>query len=93
MQDGEIRKAFQRSLTKQGFKFKLGVKVNSAKVEGTTVTLDTETVKDGKKEQMKADVVLVSAGNPIFGERPSGRSSAQKHRKNLISTTAMNPLY
>ena len=27
MQDGEIRKAFQRTLTKQGFKWKLGMKV------------------------------------------------------------------
>lgn len=62
LQDGEVRKAFQRALTKQGFKFKLGVKVNSAKVEGDSVVLDTESVKDGKKEEMKADIVLVSAG-------------------------------
>jgi hypothetical protein len=27
VQDGEIRKAFQRTLTKQGFKWKLGMKV------------------------------------------------------------------
>lgn len=64
--DGEVRKAFQRALTKQGFKFKLGVKVNSAKVEGNTVVLDTELVKDGKKEEMKADIVLVSAGRRPF---------------------------
>ena len=57
-----MRKAFQRALTKQGFKFKLGVKVNGAKVEGNSVILDTELVKDGKKEEMKADIVLVSAG-------------------------------
>lgn len=36
--------------------------MNSAKVEGETVVLDTESVKDGKKEEMKADIVLVSAG-------------------------------
>ena len=66
MQDGEIRKAFQRALTKQGFKFKLGVKVNSAKVDGKSVVLDTESVKDGKKEEMKADIVLVSAGKPLL---------------------------
>ena len=29
VQDGEIRKAFQRTLTKQGFKWKLGMKVRS----------------------------------------------------------------
>ena len=38
------------------------MKVNSAKVEGKQVVLDTELVKDGKKEEMKADIVLVSAG-------------------------------
>ena len=59
-----MRKAFQRSLTKQGFKFKLGIKVLSAKSDGSKVTLETETVKDGKKETMEADVVLVSAGPP-----------------------------
>jgi len=64
--DGEVRKAFQRSLTKQGFKFKLGFKVLSAKSDGSSVTLETETVKDGKKETMEADVVLVSAGRKPF---------------------------
>lgn len=66
VQDGDVRKAFQRALTKQGFKFKLGVKVNSAKVEGDTVVLDTEAVKGGKKETMKADIVLVSAGEIMY---------------------------
>ena len=61
MQDGEVRKAFQRSLTKQGFKFKLNTKVNGAKIESDKVTLDLET-KKGEKETFEADVVLVSAG-------------------------------
>ena len=61
MQDGEVRKAFQRSLTKQGFKFKLNTKVNGAKIESDKVTLDLET-KKGDKETFEADVVLVSAG-------------------------------
>ncbi len=29
MQDGEVRKAFERSLKKQGFKFKLNTKVRA----------------------------------------------------------------
>lgn len=62
LQDGEIRKAFQRTLTKQGFKFKLGYKVLSAKNEGKTVKLELEPAKGGKQEVMEADVVLVSAG-------------------------------
>lgn len=60
-QDGEVRKAFQRSLTKQGFKFKLNTKVNGAKIEADKVTLDLES-KKGEKETFEADVVLVSAG-------------------------------
>ena len=56
-----MRKAFQRSLTKQGFKFKLNTKVNGAKIESDKVTLDLET-KKGDKETFEADVVLVSAG-------------------------------
>lgn len=60
-QDGEVRKAFQRSLTKQGFKFKLNTKVNGAKIEADKVTLDLET-KKGEKETFEADIVLVSAG-------------------------------
>lgn len=68
MQDGEVRKAFQRSLTKQGFKFKLNTKVNGAKIESDKVTLDLET-KKGEKETFEADVVLVSAGmSPPFLE-------------------------
>lgn len=56
-----MRKAFQRSLTKQGFKFKLNTKVNGAKIEGDKVKLDLET-KKGDKETFEADVVLVCAG-------------------------------
>ena len=61
LQDTEVRKAFQRSLTKQGFKFKLNTKVNSAEITGDKVKLDLET-KKGDKETLEADVVLVSAG-------------------------------
>lgn len=57
-----MRKAFQRSLQKQGFKFKLGYKVQSARVEGSGVKLELEPAKGGKQETLEADVVLVSAG-------------------------------
>jgi len=66
-QDSEIRKNFQRSLTKQGFKFKLGYKVTGARLEGDVVKLSVENVKDGKSEEVEANVVLVSAGAPLFG--------------------------
>jgi len=65
--DGEIRKAFQRSLTKQGFKFKLNTKVTGAqKKSGGGVTLSLEPAKGGATEEFDADVVLVSAGRRPF---------------------------
>ena len=62
MQDGEIRKAFQRSLGKQGMKFKLGIKVNSAELKNGGVELKMEPAEGGKEEMLQADIVLVSAG-------------------------------
>ena len=65
--DGEIRKAFQRSLTKQGFKFKLNTKVTGAKKSsGGGVVLSLESSKGGAAEELEADVVLVSAGRRPF---------------------------
>ena len=65
--DGEIRKAFQRSLTKQGFKFKLNTKVTGAKKSsGGGVVLSLESSKGGAAEEFEADVVLVSAGRRPF---------------------------
>lgn len=57
-----MRKLFQRALTKQGMKFKLGTKVNSAKREGDKVVLEIEPAKGGDKSSLEVDVVLVSAG-------------------------------
>ncbi|KAF2367625.1 Dihydrolipoamide dehydrogenase [Trinorchestia longiramus] len=60
--DGEMSKAFQRILTKQGIKFKLGTKVTSASRSGDNVTVGVETVKDGKKEELACDALLVCVG-------------------------------
>ena len=46
--DGEMSKTFQRILTKQGIKFKLGTKVLGATRSGDTVSVEVETVKTGK---------------------------------------------
>ncbi|MCL4129605.1 UNVERIFIED_CONTAM: hypothetical protein GTU68_018243 [Idotea baltica] len=46
--DEEISKAFQRILTKQGIKFKLGTKVMGATKSGDKVTVSVESVKDAK---------------------------------------------
>ncbi|KIM23875.1 hypothetical protein M408DRAFT_27473, partial [Serendipita vermifera MAFF 305830] len=60
--DEEIAKSFQKILTKQGFKFKLNTKVTSLKREGDVVTIEVEGAKDGKKETLTSDVVLVAIG-------------------------------
>ena len=62
MQDGELRKAFQRTLGKQGLKFKLNTKVKEAKTEGNVVKLKVEPSKGGDEEILEADIVLLSAG-------------------------------
>lgn len=46
--DAEMSKAFQRILTKQGLKFKLGTKVLSAERSGDTVQVEVENAKSGK---------------------------------------------
>ena len=50
--DMEISKAFQRSLTKQGLKFKLNTKVTAATRDGDKIKVSVESVKDGKKEDV-----------------------------------------
>lgn len=49
--DAEISKNFQRILTKQGLKFKLGTKVTSARKEGGKVIVSVENVKDPSKKE------------------------------------------
>merc|ERR1719414_1007158 len=60
--DMDIAKQFQRIMTKQGIKFKLNTKVMAAKKEGGKIKVSVEGVKDGKAEEMEADVLLVCVG-------------------------------
>ena len=55
-------KTFQKTLTKQGIKFKLNTKVTGADKTDGKVYVKTEAAKDGKEETLEADVVLVSVG-------------------------------
>jgi dihydrolipoamide dehydrogenase len=64
--DMEISKNFQRICQKQGLKFKLNTKVVSARREGDTVKVGVEGVKDGKTEELEADVLLVCVGRIPF---------------------------
>jgi len=60
--DADTAKTFQRSLTKQGLKFRLGMKVTGADVSGDTVNLSVKPAKGGAAEAIEADVVLVAIG-------------------------------
>ena len=55
-------KTFQKTLSKQGIKFKLNTKVTGADKTDGKVFVKTEAAKDGKEETLEADVVLVSVG-------------------------------
>jgi len=61
--DMEVSKSFQRSLTKQGLKFKLGHKVTGAtRQEDGTISVQVEKKKNGKTEELVCDVLLVCVG-------------------------------
>src|SRR3954464_6175815 len=58
--DEEIVKEADKVLRKQGLDLRVGTKVTGAKVEASGVKVDIE--KDGKKETLDADYVLVCVG-------------------------------
>ncbi|XP_055312262.1 dihydrolipoyl dehydrogenase, mitochondrial [Sitodiplosis mosellana] len=60
--DAEVSKSFQKILGKQGLKFKLGYKVTGASRQGDSVTVSLEKKDGSTKEDVTADVVLVSVG-------------------------------
>lgn len=64
--DAETAKTFQRILTKQGVKFKLGTKVTAAKASKTGVALTLEPAAGGDAETLNADYVLVAIGRRPF---------------------------
>ena len=67
--DNEIAKSFQKILEKQGFEFKLGQKVTSAKAGKSGVELSFEPAAGGAAESLKADVVLVAVGRKAYTEK------------------------
>ena len=60
--DNELSKAFERVLTKQGFKFKLKSKVTAAVADATGVDVTIEPAAGGAAETLRADVVLLAIG-------------------------------
>ncbi|KAG0008621.1 dihydrolipoamide dehydrogenase precursor [Entomortierella chlamydospora] len=67
--DSDMAKAFHRTLTKQGFKFKLSTKViGTEKLADGRVGVKVEAAKGGNQETLEADVVLVSIGRKPYTE-------------------------
>jgi dihydrolipoamide dehydrogenase len=60
--DGEVQKAFQKILTKQGLKFTLGAAVQKVDASKTKAKVTYKLRKDDSEHDMDADVVLVSTG-------------------------------
>jgi dihydrolipoamide dehydrogenase len=60
--DAEVSKNFQKLLTKQGLKFRLGHKVSKAQVKGNKVEVEIEPSKGGAVSKETADIVLVAVG-------------------------------
>jgi dihydrolipoamide dehydrogenase len=60
--DAEVAKAFERILTRQGMKFRLGMKVTGVRKGNDGVTLTIEPAKGGAAEDLTADIVLLSIG-------------------------------
>ncbi|KAJ3035050.1 dihydrolipoamide dehydrogenase precursor [Rhizophlyctis rosea] len=67
--DADLAKSFQKTLTKQGMKFKLGTKVISAKKNSNgKIDVVVEPAKGGAQETLEVDVVLVAIGRRPFTE-------------------------
>jgi len=64
--DSEISTQFQKILTKQGFKFRLGQKVTGAKVTEAGVVLTVEPAAGGEAETVEADIVLLAIGRYAY---------------------------
>ena len=66
--DREISNEFQKILTKQGIKFKMGSKVESVINKNNKVLIEYTDVKNSKKEIIEFDKVLVSVGRKPYTE-------------------------
>ncbi|TGZ85272.1 dihydrolipoyl dehydrogenase [Ascodesmis nigricans] len=66
--DADMAKLMQKTLQKQGIKFKLNTKVVSGDVQSNGVGVNIEAAKGGKEETLDADVVLVAIGRRPYTE-------------------------
>ena len=66
--DREISNEFQKILSKQGIKFKMGSKVESVEDQGKSVKISYTNVKNSKKEILEVEKVLLSVGRKPYTE-------------------------
>jgi dihydrolipoamide dehydrogenase len=66
--DREISNEFQKILTKQGIKFKMGSKVNTVSSKGNSVIIGYTDIKSSKEEKIEVDKVLVAVGRKPYTE-------------------------
>ena len=64
--DGEIGKAFQRILSKQGFTFQLSTKVVGVEKTKTGLKVTVEPAAGGEKSVIEADIMLVAIGRAPY---------------------------
>ncbi len=68
MMDQQIMKRMLQVMKKQGMKFIMGAKVTGATVSKDGASIQYEVLKDGKKETLLAEKVLVSTGRRAYSE-------------------------
>jgi dihydrolipoamide dehydrogenase len=66
--DEETAKTFQRSLAKQGIKFRLGSEVTGAKASETGVEVSVEPVSGGSSETIACDYLMTCIGRKPYTE-------------------------
>jgi dihydrolipoamide dehydrogenase len=66
--DREVSNEFQKILTKQDIKFKMGSKVNSVNSKGSSVTINYTDIKNSKESIIEVDKVLISVGRKPYTE-------------------------
>lgn len=66
--DNGMTKRLLQIMKKQGMKFFMDSKVTSTEVKGDQVTVNFEGVKDGAKQSLVGDVVLVATGRRAFSD-------------------------
>ena len=83
--DQEIATSFHKILQKQGIKFRMGHKVIDMEKKDGKCYLNVESAKDGKKDQIEADVVLVAIGRrPVTSGLNLEKIGVEKDEKGRI---------